>query len=205
MPSQVIRTELPEFAVSVEIVVDDEHESIKHPISLEGLRADFAVVTLTSPNGQFPKAVPGHLEIETNSPPMSPNDENSYRDDTVIVRRLWENSGFLVRFDRAAMTAPVVINVLAFSAGGPPRKQLSRGSRLKCTGCKMTAKALALAIVAATALAATPAALIAAVAAYLGVASAVAAAFIGSVLDDTADQIAEKLCTKVGLCRHTDD
>ena len=199
---------LPGFASSLELVGDGLGEPISTSFTLQE-PARFVLATLTLPNGQQPAWDLGRLELKNNNSAFvePQNDEQTYvdpRGNLVIVNGKYAaDSYWSVYVAPTNPPLPVAVNIMAFhgnlNAAAPPAIVVP-GPTLRCRGCKITAKALALAIVAAAALPALPAALIAAVAAYLGVGAVIAAAFIGSVIGDTADIIAEKLCKKIGLC-----
>ena len=204
------RVGMPGFATSLELVANEPGESIFDSVQLRE-PAQFVVAALTLPNGQQPVWDIGRLELKnSNTAFVQPqNDEQIYvdqRGSLVIVNDAGAADMYWsVYVVPANPPLPVAVNLMAFhgslnTAAPPAPAIVVPGPTFKCRGCKMTAKALALAIVAAATLPAIPAALIAAVAAYLGVGAVIAAAFIGSVIGDTADIIAEKLCKKIGLC-----
>jgi hypothetical protein len=202
------RIEIPGFATSLELVNNVPAEPIKESINFRD-NTLFLVATLTLPNGQQPPWDLGRLELNGEDYFQKPADNKDvYANDrgTVVIvnRSSPARSTWTIQVTPGTLPLPVAVNLMAFhghvGAGSSPIPPPPSGSTFKCRGCKITAKALALAIVAAAALAAIPAALIAAVAAYLGVGAIVAGAFIGSVIGDTADVIAEKLCKGLGMC-----
>jgi len=201
---------MPGFAASVELIGDGLGEPISTSFTLQE-PAQFVLATLTLPNGQLPGWDLGRLELKNNNAAFvePQNDEQTYvdpRGNLVIVNGKYAaDSYWSVHVAPTKPPLPVAVNIMAFygnlNAATPAAPAIVvPGPTFRCRGCKITAKALALAIVAAAALPAIPAALIAAVAAYLGVGAVIAGAFIGSVIGDTADIIAEKLCKKIGLC-----
>jgi hypothetical protein len=201
---------MPGFATSLELVSNEPTGSIFEWLQLTE-PPQFVVAALTLPNGQQPPWNLGQLELKNNNTAFvqPQNDEQTYvdqRGNLVIVNSTSAaDLSWSINVYPAIPPLPMAVNVMAFhgsliAAAPPAPAVVVPGPTFRCRGCKVTAKALALAIVAAATLPAIPAALIAAVAAYLGVSAVIAAAFIGSLIGDTADLIAEKLCKKIGLC-----
>src|SRR5664279_4828664 len=199
---------IPGFASSIELISNDPRESISGSFQFEEA-SKFLIATLSLPNGQQPAWDLGRLELKNNDAAFvePQNDERLYvntQGSIVIVNgESAENSYWSVNVNPGSQALPVAVNLMAFHGGvnaAAPSATVAAAPTFRCRGCKMTAKALALAIVAAAALPAIPAALISAVATYLGVGAVIAGAFISSVIGDTVDIIAEKLCKKIGLC-----
>ncbi len=201
--------QMPGFATSLELVGDMPAEPTTESIRLNE-EASFLVAALTLLNGQQPPWDLGRLELKGNDYFGQPQDNpdvyvNNQGTLAILNGKSPADSVWSITVLPGTIALPVAVNFMAFHGGvvaasSSPPVILPSGSTFRCRGCKITAKALALAIVAAATLPAIPAALIAAVAAYLGVGAVIAAAFIGSVIGDTADVIAEKLCKKIGLC-----
>ena len=209
MPFESYHTWMPGFATSIELVSDiPPVERFTESIELRE-EALFLVATLTLPNGQQPLWDLGRLELKSNNYFGEPQENadvyvNEHQTVFVLNGKSSADTHWNVSVIPGAIQLPVAVNFMAFHGRGSavslPPLILPSGLTFKCRGCKITAKALALAIIAAGTLAAIPSALIAAVAAYLGAGAAVAGVFIGSVLGDTADVIAEKLCKMIGMC-----
>ena len=198
-------SEVPDWATSIEYLVQEPRGEIRHEDFLVAGNALFLVAVVSTQNGFSPSYLDARIRVQGPEQALPLNEESpSFESPDGRLCVINRPQPGRWRVQSQGKTVPYAINILAFHPLVPPMSRPSPGpsgaSPFKCRACKITAKALAVSIVTAATLPALPAALITMVASYLGVSAMIAATFIASVLGDTADIISEKLCKKVGLC-----
>lgn len=195
---------VPDWAIAEEHIISGEQGAYSFTFSV--LEEDkFLIVALSSLDGDYaPKEAKFRLSGPNGYSLEPVNDDTAFISTNGQVAVYNSPSAGVWQIDYEYLPDPYSIHIMTFHPS--PTAMGGLLSRHKCSICKTTTKALALAIFAGLAVygsaTALPAALLAAVAQYLGlVVSAAVTAFINSLTNDAVDTIARKLCERVNLCR----
>lgn len=182
----------------------------------------FLLLVASTPEGAFPQWLdvrpgltdPDGILIEAARLARYPS-ENAYVSDneSLFIIPKPKPGTWDIRID-SDPTMPFSVNAVSFHPGIDLWQLRSANSLLtsslrwanlgvvKCSGCKITLKAVALAIAAVLSSSMIPHAVILIVAHLLGVTDAVAKLFIVSLIGYSVDEILQIICKRIGLCQN---